>query len=125
MATDLNDFDKIKGLFGFVKLKEEQEIAEKYKNELQVKTPSLKQHVRNLSGGNQQKVSLGKGLAVQPDILIIDEPTVGIDIKTKSEIHRLMHDLTKENKSVICITSDMAEMIQIADRILVLRMEKL
>ncbi|HHU90476.1 MAG TPA: sugar ABC transporter ATP-binding protein [Clostridiaceae bacterium] len=114
-------FDKIKGLFGFVKLKEEQEIAEKYKNELQVKTPSLKQHVRNLSGGNQQKVSLGKGLAVQPDILIIDEPTVGIDIKTKSEIHRLMHDLTKENKSVICITSDMAEMIQIADRILVFK----
>ena len=88
---------------------------------MQVKTPSLKQHVRNLSGGNQQKVSLGKGLAVQPDILIIDEPTVGIDIKTKSEIHRLMHDLTKENKSVICITSDMAEMIQIADRILVFK----
>ena len=100
---------KIQGILGFLNLKKELEIAEEYKNELQIKTPNLKQLVRNLSGGNQQKVSLGKGLAVEPDILIIDEPTVGIDIKTKSEIHKLMHGLTKKGKSVICITSDMPE----------------
>ncbi len=112
---------KIQGFLGFLNLKKEQEIAEEYKNELQIKTPNLKQLVRNLSGGNQQKVSLGKGLAVEPDILIIDEPTVGIDIKTKSEIHKLMHGLTKKGKSVICITSDMPEIVQISDRIIVFK----
>ena len=66
-------------------------------------------------------MSLGKGLAVEPDILIIDEPTVGIDIKTKSEIHRLMYRLTEQHKSVICITSDMPEIIQVADRIIVFK----
>ena len=112
---------RIKGLFGFLNLKKEQDIAKKYRDNLQIKTPSLKQTVRNLSGGNQQKVSLGKGLAVEPDILIIDEPTVGIDIKTKSEIHRLMYRLTEQHKSVICITSDMPEIIQVADRIIVFK----
>ncbi len=113
--------ERIKGLFGFLNLKKEQEIAKQYRDDLQIKTPSLKQTVRNLSGGNQQKVSLGKGLAVEPDILIIDEPTVGIDIKTKAEIHRLMYRLTTRDKSVICITSDMPEIIQIADRIVVFK----
>ena len=81
--------------------------------------------VNNLSGGNQQKVSLAKGLSVEPDIFIIDEPTVGIDIKTKAEIHRLMYNLTKEGKSIICITSDMQEIIQIADRIVVFKAGKI
>jgi ribose transport system ATP-binding protein len=117
-STVLN---QIKGFLGLLNLKKEIEIAQKYQNELQIKTPSLKQIVRNLSGGNQQKVSLGKGLAVEPDILIIDEPTVGIDIKTKAEIHRLMYGITKKNKSVICITSDMPEIVQIADRITVFK----
>ena len=111
----------IVGPLGFLNLKKEAEIAQTYRDELQIKTPSLKQLVRNLSGGNQQKVSLGKGLAVEPDILIIDEPTVGIDIKTKAEIHKLMHNLTTKNKSVICITSDMPELIQISDRIIVFK----
>ena len=113
--------ERIKGLLGFLNLKKEQTIAQKYRENLQIKTPNLKQAVRNLSGGNQQKVSLGKGLAVEPDILIIDEPTVGIDIKTKAEIHRLMFHLTQQDKSVICITSDMPEIIQIADRIIVFK----
>ena len=113
--------DKIKGFAWFLNLKKELDIAQHYRDELQIKTPHLKQQVRNLSGGNQQKVSLGKGLAVEPDILIIDEPTVGIDIKTKSEIHKLMHNLTQSGKSVICITSDMPEIVQIADRIIVFK----
>ncbi len=113
--------DKIKGFAGFLNLKKELEVAQHYRDELQIKTPHLKQQVRNLSGGNQQKVSLGKGLAVEPDILIIDEPTVGIDIKTKSEIHKLMYNLTQSGKSVICITSDMPEIVQVADRIVVFK----
>ena len=113
--------DKIKGFAWFLNLKKELDIAQHYRDELQIKTPHLKQQVRNLSGGNQQKVSLGKGLAVEPDILIIDEPTVGIDIKTKSEIHKLMYNLTQSGKSVICITSDMPEIVQIADRIIVFK----
>lgn len=112
---------RIKGFLGFLNLKKEQDIAKYYQNELQIKTPNLRQLVRNLSGGNQQKVSLGKGLAVEPDILIIDEPTVGIDIKTKSDIHKLMYEITRENKSVICITSDMPELVQISDRIVVFK----
>lgn len=117
--------NKIKNRLGMLNLKKEQEVANKYKNELDIKTPSINQVVNNLSGGNQQKVSIAKGLSVEPDILIIDEPTVGIDIKTKAEIHRLMHNLTNEGKSIICITSDMQEIIQIADRIVVFKAGKI
>ena len=112
---------KMRGVLIFLNPRKEQEVAQKYVEELQIKTPSLRQTVRNLSGGNQQKVSLSKGLAVEPDILIIDEPTVGIDIKTKSEIHRIMYEITEKGKSVICITSDMPEIVQIADRIVVFK----
>ncbi len=112
---------KMKGFLFFLNMKKEQEVAQKFVKELQVKTPSLKQTVRNLSGGNQQKVCISKGLAMEPEVLIIDEPTVGIDIKTKAEIHRIMYDLTTQGKSVICITSDMPEMVQIADRIIVFK----
>jgi len=112
---------KMKGILFFLSPRKEQETAERFRKELHIKTPSLKQVVRNLSGGNQQKVALSKGLAVDPEILIIDEPTVGIDVKAKAEIHRIMYDITEKGKSVICITSDMPELIQIADRIIVFR----
>jgi ribose transport system ATP-binding protein len=112
---------KMRGILIFLNPKKEQEVAQKFVDELHIKTPSLRQTVRNLSGGNQQKVSLSKGLAVEPDILIIDEPTVGIDIKTKSEIHRIMYEITEKGKSVICITSDMPEIVQVADRIVVFK----
>lgn len=112
---------KLRGFMFFLSPKREHELAQKFTEELQIKTPSLKQTVRNLSGGNQQKVSISKGLAIEPEILIIDEPTVGIDIKTKAEIHRIMYDLTDKGKSVICITSDMPEIVQLADRIIVFK----
>ncbi len=112
---------KLRGFMFFLNPKKEQEVAQRFAGELEIKTPSLKQTVRNLSGGNQQKVSISKGLAVDPDILIIDEPTVGIDIRTKSEIHRIMYDITEQGKSVICITSDMPEIVQLADRIIVFK----
>lgn len=112
---------RLRNKLGLISQKEVDKLAKNYKDELEIKTPSLTQLVCNLSGGNQQKVSIAKGLSVNPDIIIIDEPTVGIDIKTKAEIHRLMWDLTNRGKSVICITSDMPEIIQIADRIVVFK----
>ena len=73
-----------------------------------------------MSGGNQQKVSLAKWLVAQTDILIIDEPTVGIDIKTKVELHELVAQIARQGVAILLISSDMAEMITLADRILVL-----
>ncbi len=107
--------------FGILDFKKERAVADKFKKELDIKTSSINQLVMNLSGGNQQKVSIAKGLSVEPEILIIDEPTVGIDVMTKAEIHRLMYNLTGEGKSIICITSDLQEIIQIADRIVVFK----
>jgi len=87
---------------------------------LAVRTPSLAQKVGNLSGGNQQKVSVAKWLAAEVDILIVDEPTVGIDIKTKTDLHELIWQLAKDGKAVLLISSDMPEMVALADRILVM-----
>ena len=87
---------------------------------LEVRTPSLRQRVGNLSGGNQQKVSVAKWLAAEVDILIVDEPTVGIDIKTKTDLHELIWHLAKDGKAILLISSDMPEMVALADRILVM-----
>ncbi len=87
---------------------------------LDVKTPSLHQIIGNLSGGNQQKVSVAKWLAAGVKLLIIDEPSVGIDIKTKAYLHDLIHELAGQGTAIILITSDMPEMIDVADRILVM-----
>jgi ribose transport system ATP-binding protein len=88
--------------------------------QLEVKTPSLAQTVGNLSGGNQQKISVAKWLAAGVHILIVDEPSVGIDIKTKAYLHDLLRDLANAGTAVIVITSDMPEMIALADRIVVM-----
>ena len=87
---------------------------------LDVRTPSLRQVVANLSGGNQQKVSLVKWLAASVRILIVDEPTVGIDIRTKAHIHELLRQICEEGAAILLITSDMPEMITLADRIAVM-----
>ncbi len=87
---------------------------------LEVRTPSLSQIVGNLSGGNQQKVSVAKWLAAGVGILIVDEPSVGIDIKTKAYIHDLLRQLADEGTAIVLITSDMPEMITLADRIVVM-----
>ena len=96
-----------------------------YIKQLEVKTPSNYQIISNLSGGNQQKVSVAKWLAAGTDILIIDEPTVGIDIKTKAYLHKLIIELAERGTSIILISSDMPEMISLADRILVMKDFKL
>ena len=92
-----------------------------YIRKLEVKTPSNYQIVSNLSGGNQQKISVAKWLAAGTDILIIDEPTVGIDIKTKAYLHELIINLADNGTSIILISSDMPEMISLADRIVVMK----
>ncbi len=87
---------------------------------LELKTPSIYQTIGNLSGGNQQKVSVAKWMAAGVKLLIIDEPTVGIDIKTKAYMHDLIHELAGHGTAVLLITSDMPEMVDVADRILVM-----
>jgi ribose transport system ATP-binding protein len=87
---------------------------------LELKTPSVHQTLGNLSGGNQQKVSVAKWIAAGVRLLIVDEPSVGIDIKTKAYLHDLIHELAEQGTAVILITSDMPEMVDVADRILVM-----
>lgn len=99
----------------------EMEIAEKYRDNMAIKTPTLNQLVKNLSGGNQQKVILGRWLAADSELIIFDEPTRGIDIGAKYEIYKLMNDLVeKEGKSILMISSEMEELMGMSDRILVL-----
>ena len=100
---------------------DERRVAQEYQTSLDIRTPSVSQVVASLSGGNKQKVSLAKWLAARPEILFIDEPTIGIDIRTKYEIHQIIYRLGEEGTSVVLISSDMPEMIRLADRILVFR----
>ncbi|HUG60747.1 MAG TPA: sugar ABC transporter ATP-binding protein [Methylomirabilota bacterium] len=94
--------------------------VEPFIRKLEVRTPSLHQTVGNLSGGNQQKISVAKWLAAGVKVLIVDEPSVGIDIKTKAYLHDLLRDLSDQGTAIVLITSDMPEMITVADRIVVM-----
>ena len=85
-----------------------------------IKTPNIKQEIVNLSGGNQQKALLGRWLLIEPNILILDEPTRGIDVGAKYEIYCLMEKMAMEGKSVIMISSEMPELMGMADRIMVM-----
>ncbi len=100
-------------------------LTKKYVQNLEIKTPSLDQKLRNLSGGNQQKVLLGMWLATEPDILIVDEPTRGIDVGTKQEIHRMLRQLAREGKAILAISSDLPETLIISDRVAVMRQGQL
>ena len=98
----------------------EKNNAEKYRKDIQIKCPSIHQLVRNLSGGNQQKVILGKWLAADSQLIIFDEPTRGIDVGAKYEIYKLINDLVESGRSVLMISSEMEELIGMSDRIIVL-----
>jgi len=98
----------------------ERETAEKYKEQLLIKTPSLNQLVKNLSGGNQQKVILAKWLAANSELIIFDEPTRGIDVGAKFEIYKLINELVENGKTVLLISSEMEELMGMSDRIIVL-----
>jgi ABC-type sugar transport system ATPase subunit len=93
--------------------------------QLDIKTPSIGQLVINLSGGNQQKVVLGKWLYAGAEVLIFDEPTVGVDVGAKAEIYRMMESLAREGKYIIVISSDNPELIAVCDRVGVMRDGKL
>jgi putative multiple sugar transport system ATP-binding protein len=95
----------------------EVKIANEYKTSLNIKTPSVEQRVSKLSGGNQQKVCLGKWLFVKPDLLILDEPTRGIDVGAKFEIYTLMNRLVQQGMSIIMISSELPEVLGMSDRV--------
>ena len=98
----------------------EKSNAEKYRKDIQIKCPSINMLVKNLSGGNQQKVILGKWLAADSQLIIFDEPTRGIDVGAKYEIYKLINDLVESGRSVLMISSEMEELIGMSDRIIVL-----
>lgn len=104
----------------FIDKKKEEAEAQKYVDALKTKTPSVRQFVKNLSGGNQQKVVIAKWLTRNSDILIFDEPTRGIDVGAKSEIYSLMNELVKQGKSIIMISSELTEILRMSDRIIVM-----
>jgi len=104
---------------GVLNKNEEVKTANYYKTSLNIKAPSVEQKVGNLSGGNQQKVSLGKWLFVKPNVLILDEPTRGIDVGAKYEIYTLMNKLVEEGMSIIMISSELPEVLGMSDRIYV------
>lgn len=100
--------------------KKEEEITQKYIDMMATKTPSQEQVIGNLSGGNQQKVMIGRWLATHPEILILDEPTRGVDVGAKAEIYSIMNDLVKEGMSIIMISSELPEIINMSDRVYVM-----
>jgi len=110
-----------KSILGFLRFRELDRLAEGYVQQLDIRTPSLRQRVRNLSGGNQQKVVIARWLTLHPKILILDEPTRGIDVGAKAEIHALMNRLAGEGVGIIMISSELPEILGISDRILVMR----
>ena len=117
--TSLSALDKI-STFGKVNVKKEKEICADFIQKINVKTPSQSQRVRNLSGGNQQKVVLSKALMTEPDVLILDEPTRGIDVGAKKEIYMLINQLKENGKAIIMISSEMPEILGMSDRVLIL-----
>lgn len=106
--------------FGFISGRKNKEMAEKYRETLRIKVPHIDQMVVNLSGGNQQKVVLAKTLAADPNVIIFDEPTKGIDVGAKQEIYNLMNELVAQGKAIIMVSSDMEEILGMSDRIIVL-----
>lgn len=110
-----------KGWFKYLGLQEQNEIADKYIKLLNIATPSADQAVKNLSGGNQQKVILARWLATNPQVLILDEPTRGIDVGTKAEIQKLVLSFAEEGKACLFISSELEEVLRTSHRIIVLR----
>ncbi|MGJ8724766.1 MAG: sugar ABC transporter ATP-binding protein [Roseibacillus sp.] len=98
----------------------EKDVAEGYRKAMRIKTPNLEEKIKNLSGGNQQKVIIAKWLATEPTLVIFDEPTRGIDVGAKSEIYELVNSLVESGKSVLMISSEMEEVMGMSDRIVVL-----
>jgi len=106
--------------FGFLDFRQERATAARFVHQLAIKTPSLETPVGNLSGGNQQKVALARWLAAEPVLLILDEPTQGVDVGAKAEIHRLMSELAGAGLAIVMISSELPEVLGMSDRIAVM-----
>lgn len=118
--TSLSSLDKITNKIGRISNKKDKEYAEFYVKKMNTKTPSIDQKTKNLSGGNQQKVILSKAIMAEPEVLILDEPTRGIDVGAKKEIYLLINEVRKSGKAIIMISSEMPEILGMSDRIVVL-----
>jgi len=118
--TSLASLNRVSRL-GWLRHKQECELAERYIGQLRIKTPSPYLVAGSLSGGNQQKVALARWLATGPKVLILDEPTQGVDVGAKSEIHGLMMDLAEQGVAILMISSEMPEILGMSDRIAVMR----
>lgn len=117
--VNMNSYDMI-SKSGIINLKREEERAEEFSKKINVKTPSIHQLVSNLSGGNQQKVVIAKLLCRDPEILIFDEPTVGVDVGAKEEIFKLIERMTEQGKGVLLISSYLPEVMGLSDRLIVM-----
>ena len=116
----VTDFTAISGRFGFINIEKEGRNVRSLIEKLNIRTPSSELVVKNLSGGNQQKVALAKWLSIDSKVILIDEPTRGVDVGAKVEIYNLINEVAKKGVGVIVISSDMPEIMGIADRILVM-----
>ena len=105
---------------GFMSAARERQMAARFVDRLRIRTPSLQETTYNLSGGNQQKVMLAKWLAIGPKVLIVDEPTRGIDVGAKAEVHALLRELARSGVAVLMISSELPEILGASDRILVM-----
>jgi ribose transport system ATP-binding protein len=112
---------RLQNVVGWIGGTAERSAVRPFVDKLEIKTPSLATPVESLSGGNQQKVSLAKWLTAGVRVLIIDEPTVGIDVRTKANIHDLIWGLASEGLAILLISSDMPEMIRLADKVAVMK----
>ncbi len=113
--------EELTNRIGIVNQNEEREMANYFIKALGIRTPSMEQKARNLSGGNQQKVVLAKWMAVNPKVLIMDEPTRGVDVGAKAEIYALMRDMAHKGMAIIMISSELPEVLSMSDRIVVMR----
>src|SRR5690606_23188395 len=110
-----------RGWYRTLSRKRQEEIADEYIRALNIKTPDAEQFVRHLSGGNQQKVILARWLLMQPRLLILDEPTRGIDVGAKAEIQKLVLSLSEQGMAMLFISSELEEVIRVSNRVAVLR----
>jgi rhamnose transport system ATP-binding protein len=106
---------------GLVQQREERKTAESFRERLGIRTPSVQNAASTLSGGNQQKVVLSKWLNTRPRLLILDEPTRGIDVGAKAEVHQIIDELAQQGMAIIMISSDLPEVLAMSDRIIVMR----
>ena len=117
----LPQIDRLCKALGKLDVQKEKELAKEYIKDMNIKAPNGEFLVTNLSGGNQQKVAVAKALALQPKVLILDEPTRGVDVNAKAEIHKIISELTKQGLTIIMISSELPELLGMCDRIYVMK----